>query len=188
MSDVLMLAGATLDLVSADALPIRCRERFGVGPSSFQVQRRAILPPTEAADTWMGQPLQRIHSGTTYFSGVIRSRSLRRGDVGWIIDYQVIGISDGMDKLPITDATSGLDVSPFNCFVERPGELPRGVGRPDRRANPDVGPDVAHQRREPDELRHRQFHRSERRRLCPAGRHDRRPGRALRSSRPSRFT
>jgi hypothetical protein len=129
-----MLAGATLDLVANDALPIRARERFGMGPSSFQIQRRAILPPPETSDTWMGQTFTWSNGGTLYHSGNIRSRSLRRGDVGWIIDYQSVGISDLMDRFPITDATTSLDVSPFNCSVEdlinyRPANAGRTIGQ-----------------------------------------------------------
>ena len=176
MSDVFMLDGATLNLVTADALPVRCRESFGRGPPTFQIRRRAILPPTEVNDPWMGKSWQWINTGTTYFNGVFRSRSLRRGDVGWVIDYQAIGIADDMDKFPITDATTGLDVSPFNCPVEdlinyRPASAGRH-GRPDHH----FGSHVARQRREHLELWDRELHRPDRRRLRPAGRYDRRPG------------
>jgi len=134
MSDVFLLAGATVTLADVDALPTRVRERFGQGPPTMTIQRRAIALVPESSDTWMGQTWAWSNSGTTYFTGVIRSRSVRRGEVGWIIDYQAIGASDSLDKFPITDATTSLDVSPFNCAPEdlinyRPANAGRTVGQ-----------------------------------------------------------
>jgi hypothetical protein len=134
LSDVFQLAGVTVAATANDALPIRCRESFGQGPASFHVQRRAIHPEPEASDPWMGKTWTWSNSGNLYFSGAFRSRTLRRGDVGWILDYQAIGLSDLLDKFPITDATTSLDVSPFNCSPEdlinyRPASAGRTIGQ-----------------------------------------------------------
>jgi hypothetical protein len=118
MADVFTLGGTVLDLAATDTIPIRFRERLGAVPS-LQLQRRGVRPPPDASDPWMGKALTWAHDGTTYFSGVIRSRSPRRDDrCGWVIDYQAHGIRDLMDRFPLTDKTSGLDISWFNCHPE----------------------------------------------------------------------
>src|SRR3954447_16346613 len=118
MSDVFMIGGSTLDMVATDALPVRFQERLGSCPS-LTISRRGVQPPPEAEDTWLGKAVTWAHSGTVIFSGHIMSRSPHRDDhVGWVILYQCHGIRDLMDAFPLTDKTSGLDISIFNANPE----------------------------------------------------------------------
>lgn len=118
MADTFTIGGTVLDLAATDTIPIRFRERLGSVPS-LQLQRRGVQPPPDASDPWMGRSLTWAHDGTVHFSGVIRSRSPRRDDhCGWVIDYQAHGIRDLMDRFPLSDRTTGLDISWFNCHPE----------------------------------------------------------------------
>lgn len=118
MSDVFVADGVTVDISATNALPRRFAEKLGRVPT-LSIEIRGDQPVVESSDPWMGKTLTWTHSSTLYFSGVIRSRTPSRHDgIGWVTTYQALGIRDLLDKFPLTDKTSGLDVSPFNCSIE----------------------------------------------------------------------
>lgn len=117
MSDVFTIDGATADLDAMDAVPIRYAERLG-GVPTLTIQRRGIDLPPEADDPWRGKSITWTHDGVLYFAGDFASRSPRRDHCGWTPDYVALGIRNRMDKFALTDDTTGLDVSAFNCHPE----------------------------------------------------------------------
>lgn len=117
MADVFTLDGVTLDLGTAEAVPVRFVERFGSIPT-LTLQHRGI-PLPGLPDPWIGETLTWSHDGILYFAGDVVSVSPHFDDsIGWVLSYQCLGLRNRLDWFPHTDAQTGVDTSVYNATPE----------------------------------------------------------------------
>ena len=118
MSRVLTINGSTINLDdSANNIVLRDCTLYVKGgyPTLNFTERGVGIHPV---NDYMGQPVTLTIDGTLRFSGDVVSRSRQATQIGYIYQYQCIGLRNRGDNLPFTDENTGADFANFNLRVD----------------------------------------------------------------------
>lgn len=117
-------SGTPIDMTGNNMIPVRFQERYGAVPQ-LTLQRRGI-PLPGLPDPFLGQFVEWIHTdtgsvSTQRFAGEIVGMNPYFDDrLGWIIDYQCLGLRYVLDQFPNTDPNQLGDTTTFNLPVTDP--------------------------------------------------------------------
>ena len=126
---VITIGGSTVDQITDGIIPGDLRPWAKDGAGRFTFYFRGLTLHNGRPDPYTGEYCVVAINGTTYFKGRVQGPLYHLDSLGWVKEYQCVGLRAECDYVSVTDAVTLTDTVEFNQLPSDPNYIASRAGR-----------------------------------------------------------